>query len=288
MARSTLARVMPEIIAHEGGFVDHPSDPGGATKYGITIATLSTWRRRKVSKAEVRALTTDEAARILEVRYWKPVKGDLLPPGVDYAVFDFAINSGPSRAVKHLQGVLGAKMDGIIGPETLRAVTAAAPAAIIVRICDARIAFLRGLSTWRTFGKGWTERVAKVKATSLQLASDLAPPAPEDSERHISMAPPPRNPAAFQGAALLQPLERLPLPLRRGLKSEIDMTMSQPWYESRTVWASIITIVGSLLVLWGIEIDAVVKDAIVTLLVVAGPSVAIWGRFVARKVLSWG
>jgi lysozyme family protein len=171
---------MPEVLVHEGGYADHPSDPGGATKYGITIGTLSSWRGRQVSKAEVRALTIHEAARILEVRYWKPVKADALPQGVDYALFDFAINSGPSRAVKHLQNVLGVKMDGIVGPDTLRAAGGREPAAIITQLCDARVAFLRGLSAWRTFGKGWTARVAKVRATALQLAGTAAVPLPGD------------------------------------------------------------------------------------------------------------
>lgn len=182
MARSTFARVMPEILAHEGGYADHPRDPGGATKFGITHTTLASWRGRPVSKADVRALTTGEATQIYETRYWRVIKGDALPYGVDYAVLDFAINSGPGRAASHLQKVLGVAQDGIIGPVTLKALFGMGRATVINRLCDSRLAFLRGLSNWPTFGKGWAARVAKVRATALRLANTGAVPPPPDIE----------------------------------------------------------------------------------------------------------
>lgn len=158
---------LAEVLRHEGGYADHPADPGGATNMGITLATLSDWRGRPVTKQEVRDLTVAEAGEIYRARYWQPIRGDALPPGVDLAVFDFAVNSGPARAVKALQSVLGVAQDGIIGPATLAAL-ASAPGAVevITDLCDARMRFLRSLSTWPTFGGGWTRRVAEVEAAA--------------------------------------------------------------------------------------------------------------------------
>ena len=154
---------LTETLRHEGGFVDHPADPGGATNLGITQATLAAWRGRPVSVAEVRGLTRDEAAAIYRARYWNAVDGDRLPAGLDLALFDFAVNSGPSRAIRTLQAALGAKRDGRIGPETRAAIAAADPAIVLRDLCGARRAFLRGLSTFSVFGRGWMRRVDSVE-----------------------------------------------------------------------------------------------------------------------------
>jgi hypothetical protein len=115
------AACLEEVLWHEGGYADNPRDPGGATNLGITIATLGEWRGRAVTKADVKALTREEAAAIYRARYWKRVRGDALPAGLDLAVFDFAVNSGPARAVKALQRELGVAQDGLVGPVTLGA-----------------------------------------------------------------------------------------------------------------------------------------------------------------------
>jgi len=156
------------VLEHEGGYVNHPSDPGGATNMGITIATLSDWRGRPVTKQDVRNLTVAEAGEIYRARYWQPIRGDALPPGVDLAVFDFAVNSGPSRSVSTLQRIVGVAQDGIVGPATLAAVARMPAASVILGLCDARMAFLRSLSTWGTFGKGWTARVNDVRTAALE------------------------------------------------------------------------------------------------------------------------
>lgn len=161
---------LDEVLRHEGGFVNHPADPGGATNLGITQGTLSEWRGKSVSVDDVRNLTVAEAGEIYHARYWQPIRGDALPPGVDLAVFDGAVNSGPGRSARWLQQALGVAQDGIIGPETLAAVGRAKPATLIIEICDARMAFLRSLSTWPTFGKGWTARVNEVQAAALRVA----------------------------------------------------------------------------------------------------------------------
>lgn len=170
-ASARFSACLAEVLRHEGGFVDHPADPGGATNRGITLATLSDWRGRPVSKSEVRALTVAEAAAIYRARYWDVVQGDRLPPGVDLAVFDFAVNSGPGRAARTLQQVLVVPQDGAIGPVTLAALARApGPVTLIIALCDARLRFLRGLPTWPTFGKGWARRVEEVEGAALRVA----------------------------------------------------------------------------------------------------------------------
>lgn len=174
MAKGTFAKAMPHVFSEEGGYVDHPQDPGGATNMGITLATLSAWEGRRVSKAEVKALTKSKATDIYRENYWNKVAGDDLPAGVDYAVFDFAINSGPARAVKMLQKVVGVDQDGVIGAKTLAAVRKIAADRIINELCDARLAWLKGLGTFSTFGKGWTSRVSRVRSRALAFSRDSA------------------------------------------------------------------------------------------------------------------
>jgi lysozyme family protein len=120
--RANWERSLALIFRHEGGYSDHPSDPGGATNLGITRAVLAEWRGRPVTKAEVKALTKAEAAKIYEAKYWVPAACDRLPTGLDLAVFDCAVNQGLGRAVKLLQTAARVKVDGKIGPITLDAV----------------------------------------------------------------------------------------------------------------------------------------------------------------------
>lgn len=146
------------VLEHEGGYVNHPRDPGGATNKGVTQAVYDRYRRsRGRSKQSVKFLETGELEAIYKLQYWDAVQGDLLPSGLDYAVFDFAVNSGVGRASKYLQGVLGVKQDGHIGAMTLGAITDVRKT--INALCDWRMSFLRRLGTFATFGKGWTRRV---------------------------------------------------------------------------------------------------------------------------------
>lgn len=158
--RYLLNAVLKLSTNNEGGYVNHPKDPGGPTNHGITIATLRAARKRAVTVDDVKSLTLAEANAIYEANYWKPIWGDQLPAGLDYAMFDFAINSGVSRAVKTLQGLLpGIAIDGVMGPKTIAAVMAFDPADLIKRLCDARLKFVKSLSTFGTFGRGWTYRI---------------------------------------------------------------------------------------------------------------------------------
>lgn len=163
---------LPLVLKHEGGFVDHPRDPGGATNKGITQKTYDSWRDRKGQpRQSVRSITSDEVAAIYRRDYWDAIKGDDLPAGIDYCVFDFAVNSGIDRASRYLQRAVGAGEDGSIGPATLAKVKATDPARVINTICDQRMAFLRGLKTFPTFGKGWTARVADVRDRALEMSA---------------------------------------------------------------------------------------------------------------------
>lgn len=163
--RSTLNTALRLSTGHEGGYVNHPRDPGGPTNHGITQATLSAFIGRKATIADVQNLKKATAAIIYERSYWAPISGDKLPAGLDYAVFDFGVNSGPSRAIKTLQKLLpGVTADGVVGPKTLAGIAAYAGGieALIRAYCDARMKYLRELRTWPDFGRGWTRRVTGV------------------------------------------------------------------------------------------------------------------------------
>ena len=157
------------VLKNEGGYVDNSSDPGGATNLGCTKATWEAWVGHPVTKDDIKALTPADVMPLYKAKYWDTIKGDDLPEGVDYAVFDFAINSGPSRAAKTLQSVLGANPDGQIGPATLRALETANPRETATAVCEARLAFLQSLSTYATFGKGWSRRVLEVEQTAFNM-----------------------------------------------------------------------------------------------------------------------
>jgi lysozyme family protein len=157
------------VLKHEGGYVDNPKDPGGTTNLGCTKAVWEQYIGRSVTKDDIKALTPNDVKPLYKAKYWDKIKGDDLPEGVDYAVFDFAINSGPPRAAKTLQSVLSVTVDGKIGPATLRALEAANPREIATAVCEARLAFLQSLSTYATFGKGWSRRVAEVEKTAFNM-----------------------------------------------------------------------------------------------------------------------
>lgn len=151
------------LFASEGGYVDHPEDPGGATNHGVTHKVLARWRGvspwTRLPKSAVQGLSKFEAAQIMKANYWDVVQGDKLPVGLDYAVFDYAVNSGPGRAVKDLQRILGVKADGLVGLDTLGAIGGRDVVELIEALCEARYQFVRGLKTFATFGKGWTRRI---------------------------------------------------------------------------------------------------------------------------------
>lgn len=155
-------KAFAKLIRHEGGFVNHPSDPGGMTNLGVTQRVWEEWVGHPVDEKAMRNLTPETVKPLYKRKYWDRVRGDELPAGVDYCVFDAAVNSGPGRAVKWLQQSLGLAQDGICGPKTLAAANASDPELLVVRYNAIRLAFLQELPTWQAFGRGWSRRVAEV------------------------------------------------------------------------------------------------------------------------------
>ena len=161
-------QALEKLLHHEGGYVNHPSDPGGQTNMGVTRRVYEEWVGRESSEKEMRNLTQADVAPIYKAKYWDRVKADSLPNGLNYAVFDASVNSGTGRAAKWLQECVGAVPDGGIGPKTLAMVAQHDPAELIIKYCDMRQAFLESLPTFETFGKGWTRRVNEVRETALK------------------------------------------------------------------------------------------------------------------------
>lgn len=162
---------LAHVLKHEGGYVDHPKDPGGATNLGCTKKVWEEWVGHEVTKDDIKALTIADVSPLYKARYWDKCRCDDLPRGVDFAVFDFAINSGVGRASKLLQRAVGVAADGAIGPATLAAVADANPRELATKICELRLAFLQALPTWETFGKGWSRRVKETEKTAFNMAS---------------------------------------------------------------------------------------------------------------------
>jgi lysozyme family protein len=157
------------MLKSEGGFVNHPSDPGGMTNLGVTKSTWENWVGRESDEAEMRSLTPEKVEPLYKKKYFDAVRGDELPMGLDYLMFDFAVNAGAGRAIKTLQTAVGVTPDGGFGPMTMAAVQAVDPVELIERFSQAKEDFYRSLNTFATFGKGWLNRVAdvKVKASSM-------------------------------------------------------------------------------------------------------------------------
>jgi lysozyme family protein len=166
---------LKHVLQHEGGWADHPKDPGGATMKGVTLMTFRRHFGNQQTKTALRNISDEQLGQIYRSGYWDKCHCDQLPSGIDYAVFDAAVNSGPGRSAKWLQAAVGAKQDGGIGPRTLAKIKEQEPIQVTENICDRRLAFLRSLATWSTFGKGWGRRVEGVRATALEM-SDVKKP----------------------------------------------------------------------------------------------------------------
>jgi lysozyme family protein len=169
--KDNFAKSLDMVLHHEGGYVDHPKDPGGATNYGITKKVYETFLGRPCTKQEVKDMKLGEVAEIYRRKYWDKVRGDDLPNGLDWCVFDFAVNAGVSRASKVLQGFLKTSVDGIIGSGTLEAIESY-PTTIkgVIEVYTAqRSSFYRTLSTYDTFGKGWDKRCYETRVSAIEM-----------------------------------------------------------------------------------------------------------------------
>lgn len=227
MVARNFAASLELTLQFEGGFSNHPSDPGGATKYGITRAVLAEWRGREVTIAEVRALTRAEADAIYRRNYWEAVGGDELPAGVDAAVFDFAVNSGRGRASRMLQKSVGVQIDGIIGVDTVQAARALPSEALVTLICSERRSFLQRLRIFPVFGRGWLRRVDAIEAFARDLARK------QTSSRSNTA------------------------------KENETMLVTKTFLESRTVWANLIGLGALIANAWGVNVGAIDQSALV-------------------------
>ena len=147
-----------KLLGIEGDYSDHPSDPGGKTRWGVTEAVA----REVGYRGDMRDLPVDLAKRIYLEKFWTPIKAEELPVGIRYTVFDGAVNSGVGQSIKWLQRALGVVDDGVIGPKTLAAANAQNADALRMRILASRLRFMSELSTWPAFGRGWARRICEL------------------------------------------------------------------------------------------------------------------------------
>ena len=157
------------LLSHEGGFVNHPEDPGGITNLGVTKKVYDEWTGSESTEQEMRDLTPEDVAPIYKKNYWDRVKGDSLPSGLDWACFDWAVNSGSGRPAKAVQRAVGATQDGAIGPQTLGLIMEKDPEEIINYVYGVRQYFYKSLKTFETFGRGWTRRNKETLHQALEM-----------------------------------------------------------------------------------------------------------------------
>jgi lysozyme family protein len=163
------------ILHHEGGYVNHPKDPGGITNLGVTKNTWEAWTKKPATAADMRALNVADVAPLYRARYWDLLKCDQIPAGLALCVFDFGVNAGPARAARYLQQMVGAGADGKIGPASIAAVKAAVErdgeAEAVRRYQQMRRGYYRQLSTFNTFGRGWLRRVDETETEALRMVA---------------------------------------------------------------------------------------------------------------------
>lgn len=172
---------LDRLLGHEGGYTNHPSDPGGPTNWGITIYDAEHYAAeydwiigRHVTAADVKAMPLWFAKLVYRAKYWDVQKCDFLEPGVDYAIFDYGVNSGVGRSGRVLRRILGMSDEtSIINDDVVWRANNMPAAELVTAICDERLRFLQALRTWPVFGKGWGRRVAEVKAFGIQVAEDM-------------------------------------------------------------------------------------------------------------------
>jgi len=231
-------RAFSLVLSSEGGWSDNPADPGGATMKGVTLTNFRRYVKADGTKTDLRDITDDQLGVVYRHFYWDAINGDALPDGVDYAVFDFAVNSGPGRAARYLQAVVGVAQDGSIGPATIAAVAAKPAGVVIDALCDARMAFLERLPTWPTFGRGWNARVTSVRTEALKMTAQTdqtaapapARPVPVPKAPVAPLAPPvpaskpPKPPAAAPAATI-------------GIVGALVLALAT-WWHDITAWFS--------------------------------------------------
>ena len=173
MAAENYEKCLAMILHHEGGYVNHPKDPGGMTNLGVTKRVYVDWVGYSVSEHTMQNLTEEDVAPIYKKNYWDRIKADELPSGLDLCVFDFGVNAGTGRAAKYLQNLIGTVADGGIGPNTLKAlskyVDSEGVESAIKNYQAERQSYYEKLKTFETFGRGWTRRVEETTESALTM-----------------------------------------------------------------------------------------------------------------------
>lgn len=205
MVATNFEKSLKRVLTYEGGFSNHPEDPGGKTMKGVIQRVYNGYRKRKgLTERSVQYISDAELHDIYRTQYWDQIRGDDLPHGVDFVVFDGAVNSGPAQSTKWLQRALDIKADGNIGEATVAAAQSAHRATLVNSICDRRMAFLKSLKTWGTFGTGWSRRVADVRKWGLAFAKLKTPeptpqPMPEEPTGKAEREPVDESPTKSKG-----------------------------------------------------------------------------------------
>jgi lysozyme family protein len=161
-----------KVLKHEGGFVNHPKDPGGMTNLGVTKKVWEEWIGHEADEKAMRALTPELVGPMYEMKYWRTSYCEKLPRGLDLLVFTMAVNSGSGRSVKLLQDAIGVVADGVIGPNTMAKINEANVETLIDKFSEARTAFYKGLKTFPVFGSGWLSRTESERLEALQMCKN--------------------------------------------------------------------------------------------------------------------
>jgi lysozyme family protein len=160
------------ILKSEGGYINHPSDPGGRTNFGVTQRVWEEYTGHEADEKIMRGLTPEKVAPLYEQRYWRPCYGEILPRGLDFLCFSFGVNAGSGRSVKLLQQSLGLVSDGVIGPRVMQKLRESNIADVIKGFSESRREYYKSLKTFPIFGKGWLNRVDHEEAQALNMAKN--------------------------------------------------------------------------------------------------------------------
>jgi lysozyme family protein len=160
------------VLKSEGGYIDHPKDPGGRTNLGVTQRVWEEWIGHPATEKDMRELTPAIVAPMYEMRYWRTSYCEKLPRGLDLLVFSMAVNAGSGRSVKLLQDAIGVLPDGVIGPRTMAKINEANAETLIDKFSEARTAYYKGLKLFPVFGKGWLSRTDKERLEALDMAKN--------------------------------------------------------------------------------------------------------------------
>lgn len=162
-------RCLELVLKSEGGYIDHPKDPGGRTNLGVTQAVWEEWVGHPVTEKDMRELTPEKVAPMYEMKYWRTSYCERLPQGLNLLVFSMAVNAGSGRAVKLLQRCLGLVEDGVIGPRTMAKIQECSAVDLVEKYSKTRLEFYQSLKTYPIFGAGWKARTDREQKEALEL-----------------------------------------------------------------------------------------------------------------------